>query len=138
MLFSQWSYYSWPLNNDRIKPPTIYSQPSLSKVPLHPGIQPQCSTVVFTTDPPYKWIHTVQTSIVKGSAAFHFFKFIFYWSIVDLQWHVSFRYTAKWFSYIYIYIFRFFFYICYYKILRLCYTVGSCLSILYIVVCIKC
>ena len=29
---------------------------------------------------------------------------ILYWSIVDLQYCVSFRYTAKWFSFIYIYI----------------------------------
>lgn len=30
--------------------------------------------------------------------------FFFFWSIIDLQFCVSFRYTAKWFSYIHIYI----------------------------------
>ena len=32
-------------------------------------------------------------------------KIFFYWSIVDLQCHVSFRCTAQWFSYTYIYIY---------------------------------
>ena len=31
-----------------------------------------------------------------------FFSFILYWSIVDLHYCISFRYTAEWFSYIYI------------------------------------
>ena len=34
--------------------------------------------------------------------------FIFYWSIVDLQCCVSFWFTAKWFSNVYIFLFRFF------------------------------
>ena len=76
---------------------------------------------------------------------------------IDLQCHVSFRCSAKWFNYvcvcvciyiytyIYIYIFiyicsfRFFSHIGYYKILwsTLCYTVGPCcLLVLYIVVCV--
>ena len=38
-----------------------------------------------------------------------FFKKIFYWSIVDLQYCVSFRCTAQRFSYIYKYIYIFFF-----------------------------
>ena len=66
----------------------------------------------------------------------------FYWSIVDLQCHVSFRCTAKWFIYIYVYIYIYFFQILFhYRLLQdieysfLCYTVDLCwLSILYIVV----
>ena len=38
---------------------------------------------------------------------FSFFRTLFYWSIVDLQCCVSFRCTAKRFSYIYIYIYSF-------------------------------
>ena len=34
----------------------------------------------------------------------------FYWSIVDLQYCISFRCTAKWFSYTYIYLSTFFFF----------------------------
>ena len=49
-------------------------------------------------------------------------KFIFYWSIVDLQCCISFR-SAKWFRYIYMHIyvffFRFFSHTCYYKILSI-------------------
>ena len=40
------------------------------------------------------------------------------WSIVGLQCCVHFRYTTKWFSYIYIFFFRFFSIIDYYKILN--------------------
>ena len=66
---------------------------------------------------------------------------MFYWSTVDLKYHVSFRYAAKWFIYIYIYIL---FHILFrYRLLHdiecssLFYTVGPCcLSILYIVVCV--
>ena len=49
-----------------------------------------------------------------------YFIFIFYWCIVDLQYHVSFRRTAKWISYIHIsmYFFQIFSIIGYYKILR--------------------
>ena len=55
----------------------------------------------------------------------------FYWSIVDFQCCVSFKYTAKWFSYTYIY--SFFFEILFpCRLLQnigyssLCYTVGPC------------
>ena len=59
----------------------------------------------------------------------------FNWSIVNLQCCVSFRCTAKWFSYtyIYIYFFRLFSLIGYYKISSI---VPCWLSILYIVVCV--
>ena len=60
------------------------------------------------------------------------------WSTVDLQSCVSFRYTAKWFSYTYICIcifFRFFSIIGYYKILNIV-PYSCCLSILYTIVCI--
>ena len=72
---------------------------------------------------------------------FFFFKekWFFYWSIVDLQYCVSFRHTAKWFSYTYI----FFQIIFHHRLLQdtqyslLCFTVNPCyLPILYIVVCI--
>ena len=65
---------------------------------------------------------------------------LFIWSMVDLQGCVSFRVTAKWFSYthiIYVYFFRFFSLIGYLKIgySSLCYIVGLCwFSILHIVV----
>ena len=53
----------------------------------------------------------------------HFIKktqnFFFNWSIVGLQCRVSFRCTAKWFSYTYILFFRFFSIIGYYKILNI-------------------
>ena len=62
--------------------------------------------------------------------------FILYWNIVYLQYCISFRYTAKWFSYICI----LFLVLFHYRLLQdteyssLCYTVGPCwLSILYIV-----
>ena len=69
----------------------------------------------------------------------NFFSF-FNWSLVDIQCCVSFRCTAKWFSYnIYMYIFQILFP---YRLLQnidyssLCSRVGPCwLSILYIVVC---
>ena len=59
-----------------------------------------------------------------------FLKVFLYWSIIGLQYHVSFRYTAKWFIYmcvcvcmficIYIYIFfQFFFITGYYMILNI-------------------
>ena len=44
-------------------------------------------------------------------------KFFFYWSIVDLQYCVSFCYTAKWISYTYIHFFRFFSHIVHYRVL---------------------
>ena len=44
--------------------------------------------------------------------------FLFYWSIVDLQYCVSFRYTAKWFSYTCFFCI-FFFILDYYKILHI-------------------
>ena len=46
----------------------------------------------------------------------YFFFLLFYWHVVDLQCCVTFRCTAKWFSYIYIFFFRFFSHISYYKI----------------------
>ena len=65
---------------------------------------------------------------------------IFNWNVVSLQCCLSFRYTAKWFSYTYIYSFSDSFN---YRLLQdieyssLCDTVGPCcLSILYLVVCI--
>ena len=74
-----------------------------------------------------------------GSFISFFLSFFIYWSIVDLQYCVGFRCTAKWFSYIYI----FFQIIFHYKLLQdieyssLYYTVNPCcLSILCIVVCI--
>ena len=60
------------------------------------------------------------------------------WSVVDLQRCVSFWYTAKWFSYTYV-VFQILFS---YRLLQdveyssLCYTLGPCLSVLCIVVCI--
>ena len=84
----------------------------------------------------------------------HFIRFLFlffYWNIVDLQCCVGFRYTAKWFSFIYIYIYIYIFRYIYilfqilfpYRLLQnieysyLCYTVGPCwLSISCIVLCI--
>ena len=39
-----------------------------------------------------------------------FFSLFSNWHTVDLQHHISFRYTAKWFSYEYLYIFFFMFY----------------------------
>ena len=74
-----------------------------------------------------------------------FLKFVLFYflncSIVDLQCLVSFRYTAKWFSYIHIYLL--FCQICFpYKLLQilsycsLCYIGGLCCSsILYGVIC---
>ena len=70
-----------------------------------------------------------------------FFKNLFYWTIVDLQHCVSFRCTANWFCYTYVYIL---FHILFRDGLSqdieyssLCGTVGPCcLSILYIIVCI--
>ena len=44
--------------------------------------------------------------------------FLFYWSIVDLQYCVSFRYTAKWFRYTCVFCI-FFFILDYYKILHI-------------------
>ena len=70
-------------------------------------------------------------------------KFIFYWTIVDLQCCVSFRCMAKWFICMYTYTFIRFQILFPCKLSQnieqssLCYTVGPCwLSILCIVVCI--
>ena len=69
--------------------------------------------------------------------------FIFNWSMVDLQCCVSFKYTAQWFSYIYIHIYiHILFQILFpYRLSQnidyssLCYTVGPCwLSVFYVVV----
>ena len=60
--------------------------------------------------------------------------------VIDLQYCASFRYTAKWFSYTYIYSFFYFFH---YSLLQdneyssLHYTVNLCFSILHTVVCIS-
>ena len=66
--------------------------------------------------------------------------FNFHWNIVDLQYQVSFRYTVKWFSYIYTYIPILFKILFHNRLLKdteysfPCYTVGtSWLSILHVV-----
>ena len=67
------------------------------------------------------------------------FSFNFYWSVVDLQCCVSFRWKAKWISYAYTYIHPFFFKVSFpYRPLQniepssLCCTVGSLLVICFI------
>ena len=66
-------------------------------------------------------------------------KLIFNWSIVDLQYHVSFRCTAQWFSYTYIHTLCQYIFPCsltYYKVLSIILHVivgPCCLSVLYIV-----
>ena len=69
--------------------------------------------------------------------------FFFYWSIVNWQGCVSFRYPAKWFSYLQIYVYSFSDSFPF-RLLKdveysfLWYTVGPyCLSILYIIVCVN-
>ena len=63
---------------------------------------------------------------------FCFLILFFYWSVVDLQRCVSFRCTAKWFSYIYTCIYILFQILFPYRLLQnieyssLCYTVGPC------------
>ena len=75
---------------------------------------------------------------IRNTLSF-FLHLCFNWSLVDLQC-VNFCCTTKWFSYIHIYIL---FYILFHSGLfqdiecsSLCYTVGPCLSILYVIVCI--
>ena len=53
-----------------------------------------------------------------------------YWSIIDLQCYVSFKYTSKWYRYIYVYFFIFFSIIGYYKILN---TVHCTLQYIFII-----
>ena len=58
---------------------------------------------------------------IKGNG-WRFFSFFFltlslYWRIVDQQCYVSFKCTAKWFSYTYLFFFRFFSHLGYYRIL---------------------
>ena len=72
--------------------------------------------------------------------SFFLFKNLFYWRIVDWKYCVNFYCTAKWLSYTFIYIV---FHILFnYGLSQdieynsLCYTVGPCLSILYIIACI--
>ena len=68
-----------------------------------------------------------------------FFCFYFCLSIVDLQCFVAFYYTAKWFIHIHAFLFTFFFHYGLsqgFEYHSLYYTVGSFLSILYIIVCI--
>ena len=58
-------------------------------------------------------------SVLTFRILFFYLIFILYWSIVDLQYCVSFRYTAKRFSYTYTYIhsfFRYFSHIGYHRI----------------------
>ena len=76
-----------------------------------------------------------------------FFIFFFKKIIIDLQYCISFKYTAKWFCFIYIYngiyiythiIFQILSIRVYYKILNISYTAGPYWSaILYIVECIS-
>ena len=65
---------------------------------------------------------TVGTQVLQKVVAFSFL-LLFNWRVVDLQCCVSFRYTAKWFSYTHIYINLFFFGVFsilgYYKILNI-------------------
>ena len=68
--------------------------------------------------------------------------YFFNWSIVNLQFCLSFKCTTKWFNYIYMYVYIFFQILFHYKLLQdiqyssLCYTVGPCcLPVFYIVVC---
>ena len=94
------------------------------------------------------WGVIMESSIFRQRFFFFFRLFIcFYWAIVNLQCCVSFKCTAKWFSYTYIYIvihiYILFQILFHYRLLQnteyssLCYTVGPCcLPILYIVVCI--
>ena len=44
-------------------------------------------------------------NLPKGMSLLHFYFFNIYWSIVDLQHRVSFRYTAQWISLVYLYTF---------------------------------
>ena len=64
-----------------------------------PGIEPK----------PQQWKCQVLTTGLPGnSLLFYFFIFLFLffnWSRVDLQYRVSFKYIAQWFSYMYIYSF---------------------------------
>ena len=72
------------------------------------------------------------------------FFFFFNWSIVDLQCYVSFWYTAKWFSCVYIFIYIHIYIYILFQILfpcgvlqdidysSLCYTVGPCCFYLFI------
>ena len=71
------------------------------------------------------------------------FLYKFFLTVVEFQCCVSFRCTAKWFSYTYICIYILFHILFHYSLLQdieysfLCYTVWPCcLSILYVVVCI--
>ena len=66
---------------------------------------------------------------------FGFLLLFYYWSIIDLQYRVSFRCTAKWFTYTYTYIYIYIQIIFHYRLLRdieycsLCYTINPhCLS----------
>ena len=61
------------------------------------------------------------SSLPGTSSYLHSFFFLLSWSRVDLQCCISFRCTAKWFSYTYLYIYfvRFFSLIGYYKILSI-------------------
>ena len=69
------------------------------------------------------WVMVIYQHINRLSAhngrSLHSSSFLKKWSIVDLQYCVSFRYTVRWFSYTYIFFFRFFPLMGYYKILSI-------------------
>lgn len=72
-------------------------------------------------------VHYHDRPVIWGSV-----KLEFCWCIVDLQYHISFKYTAKWLSY---YIHTYFHIVFHDRLLSdiecyfLCYTVSPCLSI---------
>jgi len=82
------------------------------------------------------WILALQIGVLSCLTVFFFYLKIFYWGI-NLQCCISFWCTIQWFNYTGIYSYSFL-----YSLLQsieyssLCYTVGPCLSVLNIIVCI--